>query len=252
MKTVRRIIVLLLVLILLAAAGAWIWWKHSGNRDALRQIVTEQCLPNEREHQSPEPCEQVNLKGGYVVMKSIEGQLQYLLMPTYRINGMESPLLLASSTPNFFWQAWQSRDAMSKLRGSAVPDNAVSLTINSQSGRSQDHFHIHISCLRPDVRAQLNDNATRISSQWLVFPGGLLGHQYLARRVSEAELAQRSPFMMLAEEVPEAKAHMGRFSLAMAQQADGSFVLLATERNLLALNLASSEEIQDHQCDILQ
>ena len=37
----------------------------------------------------------------------------------------------------------------------------------------------------------------------------------------------------------------------MAQQSDGSFVLLATERNLLALNRASAEELQDHQCDIL-
>lgn len=29
------------------------------------------------------------------------------------------------------------------------------------------------------------------------------------------------------------------------------FVLLATERNLLIFNRASAEEIQDHQCDIL-
>lgn len=62
---------------------------------------------------------------------------------------------------------------------------------------------------------------------------------------------KRSPFMMLAEELPEARDHMGRFALAMAQQADGSFVLLATERNLLTFNLASAEELQDHQCHIL-
>jgi len=67
----------------------------------------------------------------------------------------------------------------------------------------------------------------------------------------QAELAQRSPFLMLAEEVPEAREHMGRFALAMAQQSDGSLVLLATERNLLTLNRASAEEIQDHRCAIL-
>ena len=32
---------------------------------------------------------------------------------------------------------------------------------------------------------------------------------------------------------------------------DGSLVLLATERNLLTLNRASAEEIQDHRCAIL-
>ncbi|EAA7192108.1 CDP-diacylglycerol diphosphatase, partial [Salmonella enterica] len=36
----------------------------------------------------------------------------------------------------------------------------------------------------------------------------------------------------------------------MVRQSDGSFVLLATERNLLTFNRASAEEIQDHQCDI--
>lgn len=252
MKTVRRLIIALLVLVVLAGAGTAYWFKGRGNPDALRQIVIGQCLPNAREHHSSAPCAQVNLKSGYVLMKDRNGPLQFLLMPTYRINGTESPLLLQATTPNFFWQAWQSRDVMSKLRGSEVPDNAISLTINSRMGRTQNHFHIHISCLRPDVRRQLNDNAARISSQWLEFPGGLLGHQYLARRVTEAELVQRSPFLMLAEEIPEAKAHMGRFALAMAQQADGSFVLLATERNLLALNRASAEEIQDHQCDILK
>ena len=57
---------------------------------------------------------------------------------------------------------------------------------------------------------------------------------------------------MLAEEVPTAREHMGRYGMAMVQQADGSFVLLATERNLLAFNRGSAEEIQDHQCNILK
>jgi CDP-diacylglycerol pyrophosphatase len=47
-----------------------------------------------------------------VLLKDRNGPLQYLLMPTYRINGIESPLLLKSGTPNFFWQAWQSRGVL--------------------------------------------------------------------------------------------------------------------------------------------
>ena len=172
-------------------------------------------------------------------------------MPTYRINGTESPLLTEPQTPNFFWLAWQSRNFMSMKRGTEVPDSAIALTINSPTGRTQNHFHIHISCLRADVREKLDANQGQISTQWLPFPGGLEGHEYLARRVTEAELVKRSPFMMLAQELPEAREHMGRFAMAMAQQSDGSFVLLATERNLLVLNRASAEELQDHQCDIL-
>ncbi|VTO15486.1 CDP-diacylglycerol pyrophosphatase [Klebsiella variicola] len=48
---------------------------------------------------------------------------------------------------------------MSQRHGAPVPDNAISLAINSRSGRTQNHFHIHISCLRPDVRAQLDKDA---------------------------------------------------------------------------------------------
>lgn len=251
MKTLRRLILLLIIVAIAAVAGVWLWLK-SGNPDALRQIVTTQCVPGEQQHRTPSPCAAVDLKGRYVVLKDRNGPLQYLLMPTYRINGTESPLLLDARTPNFFWQAWHARRFMSERRSAPVPDEAVSLAINARSGRTQDHFHIHISCLRPDVRARLNDHLATVGTRWQPFPGGLRGHEYLARRVTENELVKRSPFLMLAEEVPEARDRMGRFALAMAKQPDGSFILLATERNLLALNLAHAEEIQDHQCDILR
>ncbi|WP_312348224.1 CDP-diacylglycerol diphosphatase [Leclercia sp.] len=245
----KKIIVLVLVVIALAAGVGF--WLKAGNPNALRHIVLDQCVPGQMQNRNQSPCALVKTEAGYVVFKDRNGPLQYLLMPTYRINGTESPLLTEAQTPNFFWLAWQSRHFMSMKRGSNVPDSAVSLTINSPTGRTQNHFHIHISCLRPDVREKLNASQGQISTQWLPFPGGLEGNEYLARRVTEAELVKRSPFMMLAEELPEARDHMGRFALAMAQQADGSFILLATERNLLTFNLASAEELQDHQCTIL-
>ncbi|CBG90536.1 CDP-diacylglycerol diphosphatase [Citrobacter rodentium] len=241
---------LLALLVITVAAGTG-YWKFMRNPDALRNIVFGQCLPNQLQHNDPAPCAEVKPAAGYVVFKDRNGPLQYLLMPTYRINGTESPLLLEQPTPNFFWLAWQARDFMSQKYGKDIPDSAVSLAINSRSGRTQDHFHIHISCLRPDVRAQLDASLAKVSSRWLPLPGGLRGHEYLARRVTESELMQRSPFMMLAEEVPEARQHMGSYALAMARQSDNSFVLLATRRNLLTLNRASAEEIQDHSCALL-
>ncbi|MEN1932749.1 CDP-diacylglycerol diphosphatase [Escherichia coli] len=141
---------------------------------------------------------------------------------------------------------------MSKKYGQPVPDRAVSLAINSRTGRTQNHFHIHISCIRPDVREQLDKKSGEHQQPLVATASGLRGHEYPARRVTESELVQRSPFMMLAEEVPEAREHMGSYGLAMVRQSDNSFVLLATQRNLLALNRASAEEIQDHQCEILR
>ena len=253
-KKMKKAGLLFLVMIVIAVVAAGIgYWKLTGEEsDTLRKIVLEECLPNQQQNQNPSPCAEVKPNAGYVVLKDLNGPLQYLLMPTYRINGTESPLLTDPSTPNFFWLAWQARDFMSKKYGQPVPDRAVSLAINSRTGRTQNHFHIHISCIRPDVREQLDNNLANISSRWLPLPGGLRGHEYLARRVTESELVQRSPFMMLAEEVPEAREHMGSYGLAMVRQSDNSFVLLATQRNLLTLNRASAEEIQDHQCEILR
>jgi CDP-diacylglycerol pyrophosphatase len=45
---------------------------------------------------------------------------------------------------------------------------------------------------------------------------------------------------------------MGSFGLAMTTLPSGDFLLLATERSLLPFTLASSEEIQDHDCQVLK
>lgn len=114
---------LFLVMIVIAVVAAGIgYWKLTGEEsDTLRKIVLEECLPNQQQNQNPSPCAEVKPNAGYVVLKDLNGPLQYLLMPTYRINGTESPLLTDPSTPNFFWLAWQARDFMSKKYGHQFP-----------------------------------------------------------------------------------------------------------------------------------
>src|SRR5690606_18183821 len=169
----------LLAVVIVAAVAGIGYWKLAANPNALRDIVLQQCVPNQLQQQNPAPCAEVKPDAGYVVFKDRNGPLQYLLMPTYRINGTESPLLVEPYTPNFFWLAWQARSFMNQKYGKDIPDSAISLAINSRSGRTQNHFHIHISCLRPDVRAQLDDNLAKVSTRWLPLPGGLRGNEYL-------------------------------------------------------------------------
>ena len=73
----------------------------------------------------------------------------------------------------------------------------------------------------------------------------------LIRTLSTAELAQQSVFIRLAEEVPHARGEMGKYGLALARLPDGR-ALLALERNWLKLNRGSAEELQDHQCRLLE
>lgn len=78
-----------------------------------------------------------------------------------------------------------------------------------------------------------------------------MGHDYLVRRTTAAELQQSGAFRLLASEVPGAKDEIGRYGLAMTALPDGQFLLLASKASLTKLHRASVEELQDHSCQLL-
>lgn len=220
--------------------------------NALWHIISQQCLPNQQQNNNPSPCAQVDEQAGFVVLKDRDGPLQYLLMPSTKITGIESPLVLQPDTPNFFALAWQARHFIADKYGKPIDDVAISLAINSEYGRTQNQLHIHISCLLPVIKNRLAQLQEDFSEQWQPLPGGLLGHDYLARRVTTAELKQQGPFILLAQGVDDARNNMGHYGMAMTALPKGDFLLLAIKRNLLQLNMASAEEIQDHDCQVLR
>ena len=66
MTRLKYLLAALLVLVIAATAGGW-YWLHSGNPDALRQIVLQECVPNQLNHRTPAPCAYVNPNGGHVL-----------------------------------------------------------------------------------------------------------------------------------------------------------------------------------------
>lgn len=248
----RRLSLYVAPLVVIAIAlGIWFWLMPS-HSNALWRIVSQQCLPNQQAHNNPAPCAQVDPQAGFVVFKDRNGPLQYLLMPTAKITGIESPEVLETGIPNFFAQAWAARHFMADKYGKEIDDADISLAINSEYGRTQDQLHIHISCLLPAVKTRLAQYAKDYSEQWEPMPGGLLGHDYLVRKVTADDLAKQGAFRLLAEGVQRTEGRMGSFGLAMTALPGGDFLLLATERSLLPFTLASAEEIQDHDCRVLQ
>ncbi len=75
----------------------------------------------------------------------------------------------------------------------------MSLAINSAVGRTQDQLHIHIDCVRPDVRDTLAANLDRISDTWGPFPLPLAGNMYRAIRINGPALDGVDPFRVLYE-----------------------------------------------------
>ncbi|MFC0228723.1 CDP-diacylglycerol diphosphatase [Serratia aquatilis] len=238
--------------VLVAAASALYFWLKPAHPDALWHIVSQQCLPNQRQNHNPAPCAQVDEQAGFVVLKDRNGPLQYLLMPSTKISGIESPQVLQSDTANFFALAWQARHFMADKYGKPIEDANISLAINSEYGRTQNQLHIHISCLRPAVKNKLAQLNVDFSEQWQQLPGDLMDKAYLFRRVTTSELQQQGAFRLLAQGVDGARENMGSYGMAMTALPGGDFLLLATKRNFLQLNMASAEELQDHNCQVLQ
>ncbi|VFS61320.1 CDP-diacylglycerol pyrophosphatase [Kluyvera cryocrescens] len=72
MTRLKYLLAALLIMLIAAGAGGW-YWLHSANPDVLRQIVLQQCVPNQEQHRTPKPCVDVNPKGGYVLFKDRNG-----------------------------------------------------------------------------------------------------------------------------------------------------------------------------------
>lgn len=233
---------------------------HSQNPNALWQIVHGQCVPDERQHGDPKPCAEVDLArgmaSGYAVLKDIRGATQYLLIPTGQVGGIESGSLLSPDAPNYFADAWTARFFVEKAVGHGMPRDTLSLVINSQLARSQNQLHIHIDCIRADVRDALMRERSTIGRRWTQLKFPLTGHYYRAMRVTGLRLGHRNPFKLLARGVPGAAADMGHYTLVVvgmrfAGNVPG-FVILADHADPAHGDNAGGEELQDHACQLGQ
>lgn len=245
----RTRLAILLVVAIAASAGAMALYFNN-NADALWKIVSQQCVVGEQQKNDPAPCSLISEADGYVVLKDRNGALQFLLLPIAKITGVESHKLLSPATPNFLSEAWRARHFMEERRGAAINDRVYSLAVNAQWGRTQNQLHVHISCLRPDIRQQLDALDSTLNAQWQTHRLG--EHDYIIRVITRDEFKRTSPFIRIANELPGAQEKMGSYGIAIAALKDGRRALMVVERNWLLLNRGSAEELQDHSCALLK
>lgn len=225
-----------------------------GDANALWTIVHDQCVTNEQSHGDPAPCALVDLGAsvprGYAVLKDLVGATQFLLIPTERITGIESPALLAPDAVNYFDPAWRSRKFVDARAGVEIPRDWMSLAVNSAVGRSQNQLHIHVDCVGADVRDALSRHADAIGPAWRPFPERLAGADYAAMTVAGENLDGVNPIRLLADYVREAGGDMALATLVVVgTYLDGGrpgFVLLAGRAEPAAGNIGAGEQLQDH------
>lgn len=225
--------------------------------NALWNIVHGQCVPDWQQRRVLKPpCVAVDLNkgvaGGFAVIKDQRGQTQYLLLPTQRITGIESAALLAPHATNYFADAWRERRLVVKAIRHGMPRDTLSLAVNSELSRTQNQLHIHIDCVRADVRDALRRERLDIGRRWRPLPVLLVGHRYRAMRVTGRSLAGHDPFKFLAQGVPGARTDMGHHTLVVvgmryAHHVAG-FVILDDYADPVRGDNAGGEELQDHAC----
>ena len=130
-------------------------------RNALWEVVRNVCVPGQSEHHDPTPCLQVDLNGGiesgFAILRDPRGGSQFLLIPTTRISGIESPIVRGPNATNYFASAWEVRTNVNEALHLTLPRDDIGLAINSAVSRS--HRAVTRSrrrSKRPDFRSGFN------------------------------------------------------------------------------------------------
>ncbi|HLZ83928.1 MAG TPA: CDP-diacylglycerol diphosphatase [Caulobacteraceae bacterium] len=224
--------------------------------NALWRVVHGLCLRDMAISGRPIPCLAVNRQEGYAVVPDLRRRTHVLLVPTVRLGGIESPQILSPGAVNYWQAAWEARRWVERRAGRPIPRDRLGLAINSVLSRSQNQLHIHVDCVRPDVRRALIENEAQIGAAWKPLPVPLAGRRYKARRLAGEDLGQRNPFVLLARGDPAARRRMPLETLAVigATFADGSpgFYLLSDHTDVLRGDSGFAEGLLDHDCAVLK
>ncbi len=222
---------------------------------ALWRIVHDACAPHAEAGEGPAPCESVDLAQGeaegVAILKDLNGVAQMLAIPTWRITGIEDPQMLTPDAPNVFADAWKARALLEARLGRPLPREAVALTINSKSARSQNQLHVHVDCVAKPVAEALVDYRSALDDHWRAMTIPLHGRVYFARRLESADLSDAAPLKLLADGLDGAKAQMDAYTLAVVGATFAGkpgFILLADRFSLEGGGHA--EDLQDHDCAV--
>ena len=224
--------------------------------DALWKVVHGVCVPHERIALDPAPCAYVSHGSahelGYAILKDRIGATQYLLIPTDRVTGIEDPQLLKPGSETYLASAWAFRSLLFARLGHDLPPEDVGLAINSLYGRSQNQLHIHIDCMRPDIRPALREQQASIGAELKPLGRRLVGHAYAAMAIPAQDLERTNLFRRLARAVPAGS--LGKLTVVVvgATLASGQsgFDVLVDRADLANGDVASGEELQDHDCAV--
>jgi CDP-diacylglycerol pyrophosphatase len=218
-------------------------------RDALRSVVAA-CQVSKATVGLSFPCTDVKLDSpaaeGFAVIRSPGFASEFLLSPLASYDGIESPDLQTDKATDLWQAAWAMRGDVAAALGRKLDRSNLALVVNASGTRTQDHFHIHLDCLRESVGQGLTASRGHITDAWAQLRSPLRGRTYWARSIASEDLTGVNIPRLIAAAPPAADHPMNHVTLAVvgATLSDGAegFYLLANWQN------ASAERLLDHHC----
>ncbi|MEH2464340.1 CDP-diacylglycerol diphosphatase [Nostoc sp.] len=220
-------------------------------RDLLWNKV-QKCIGNQQEIHKPEPCLSVDINNKYVVANGNK-PVDYLLVPTDKISGIEASQISQLSSRNYWQYAWEKATDKDYIRSKAPQAKnreQIGLAINSKQARRQDQLHIHMSCIKKIVSDELekgektSEITDRFKSQKYM---NLEGNNYSIRLLKNDSLSNKNnPFFLVKEFVGQTK--MEEQSIAVVGRKQGGFYILKTQSDAQSGYKAVAEKLLDEDC----
>ncbi|MBL1202103.1 MAG: CDP-diacylglycerol diphosphatase [Nostoc sp. GBBB01] len=219
------------------------------DRDFLWQKV-QQCVANQQgQPPKPDPCLYVDLNKRYVVANG-SNPVEYLLLPTDKIEGIEDPNISRSNSIPYWQYAWEeARKYVPTKKPQVQYRNQYGLAINSQQARNQDQLHIHMSCIKQSVSMQLETDDNQIpNGNFNNFILTLENNQYNIMKLDNDSLTNNNnPFYLVNRSLASSQ-KMADQSIAVVGRRRGGYYILNTESDATKGYKAAAEKLLDEDC----
>lgn len=225
---------------------------HPDDPDALWKIVNQHCsrfLPKGR---LASPCLKFDAANHFAIIKDKKGGDHFLLIPTVKLHGIEDKSAVDVARKPFFYEAWESRGFLPVGVSGASAAQNYSFALNSAYGRTQNQFHVHLSCLSPKIYKVLEHLRGKLGPAWTPLPSRLNSHIYIARTLPLASLGVVDPIQLLRDYAQSKDDDIAKYGLNMIVQRNDQVVLLATRYTIWHLNFGAAEELQDSTCALIK
>jgi CDP-diacylglycerol pyrophosphatase len=170
--------------------------------------------------------------------------IDLLVSPTAKIQGLESEELRSAEAPNLWLCAWKERNRLNALTGQHLSSNRIIMAVNSKATRSQDQLHLHLACVKRDVRGFFELQAIPQTGTWSSVHIDTLNANFFVKRLPADGLKQ-NVFRIVLNELPapfQSRDQQLVAVVASSNKNSNGFILL------VSFDSTSAENLMDHTC----